>query len=69
MISLGGAVSVIVYLLVAGLIFALLWWLNDYCGIPEPFHKAIRVGLAILAVLIIIGILLSLVGGVPVFRA
>ncbi len=68
MISLTGAVTIVIYLIVAGLIFGLLWWLVDYCGIPEPFHKAAKVGLAILAVLVIIGLLLSLVTGTPIFR-
>ena len=68
MISLGGAVQVIVYLIVAGLVFGMLWWLIGYAGIPEPFHKVARVVLAVLAVLVVIGILLSLVGGTPLFR-
>jgi hypothetical protein len=69
MVSLSGAVSVFVYLLLAGLVFGLLWWLVGYLALPEPFNKAARVVLAILAVLVIIGILLSLVGGHPIFRA
>ncbi len=68
MISLTGAVQVIVYLIVAGLIFGLLWWLVGYCGLPEPFNKFARVALAILAVLVIIGLLLSLTTGTPIFR-
>jgi hypothetical protein len=68
MISIQGAVMVIVYIIVAGLIFGLLWWLIGYCGLPEPFNKLARVILAILAVLVVIGILLSMLGGVPIFR-
>lgn len=68
MISLSGAVMVVVYLVVAGLIFFLLDWLIRYVGVPEPFAKVARIILAILAVLVVIGLLLSLVGGVPVFR-
>lgn len=67
MISIQAAVSVIVYLIVGGLIFWLLWWLIGYCAIPEPFNKVARVILAVLAVLVIIGILLSLVSGRPIF--
>ena len=69
MISLSAAVSLIVYLIVAGLILWLLWWLVGYVGLPEPFRKVANVILAIVAVLIIIGLLLSLVGGTPLFRA
>jgi len=68
MISISGAVTVVVYLIVAGLIFWLLWWLVNFIAPPEPFRKVATVVLAILAVLVIIGILLSLVGGQPSFR-
>lgn len=68
MISISAAVSVILYLIIAGLIFGLLWWLIAFCGLPEPFAKVARVILAILAVFVVIGILLSLVGGTPMFR-
>lgn len=68
MISIEGAVMVIIYLIVGGLIFGLLWWLIDYCAIPEPFNKIARVVLAVLAVLVVIGILLSFIGH-PIIRA
>lgn len=68
MISLSAAVTVIVYLIVAGLIFGLLWWLIGYVAVPEPFNKFLRVVLAILAVLVIIGMLLSMVTGQPMFK-
>jgi len=67
-IPLNGMVQLVITLIVAGLIFWLLWWLIQYCGIPEPFNKVARVILAILAVLVIIGVLLSLVNGQPLFR-
>ena len=68
MISLSAAVTLVVYLIVAGLVFWLLWWLIEYVGIPEPFHKVAKVILAVAAVLAVIGLLLSLVGGQPLFR-
>lgn len=67
MISISAAVTVIVYLLVAGLVFWLLYWLVNFINPPEPFKKVATVVLAILAVLVAIGILLSLVGGQPLF--
>lgn len=69
MISLTALITVVVYIIIAGVIFGLLWWLIGYCGLPEPFDKAARVILAVVAVLVVIGILLSLVNGVPLFRA
>ncbi len=69
MISLSGAVTVIVYLVVAGLIFWLLNFLIDYISPPEPFLKIAKVVLVVLGVMVCIGLLLSLVGGVgPIFR-
>lgn len=68
MISLTAMVTTVVYLIIIGVVFGLLWWLIEYCGIPEPFHKAGRVILAVLVVLCVIGILLSLVSGQPLFK-
>ena len=68
MISLSGAVAVIMYLVIGGLIFGLLWWLISYIDPPEPFKKVANVILMVLAVMVCIGILLSLVGGQPLFR-
>ena len=68
MISLNTLVSAVIYLVVAGLIWWLLFWLINYVNPPDPFKKVATVILAILAVLVVIGILLALVGGGPVFR-
>lgn len=68
MISLSMALSLIIYLVVAGLIFYLLFFLIGYCGLPAPFDKVARVVLMVLAVLVIIGLLLQVVGGQPIFR-
>lgn len=68
MISLRSVIHVVILLIITGIVWWLLWWLVSYCGIPEPFNKVARVVLAILAVLVAIGLLLSLVSGVPVFR-
>jgi hypothetical protein len=68
MISLNAIVMLIIYLMVAGLIWWLLWWLVNYIAPPEPFRKIANVVLAIFAVLVVIGLLLSLLGGQPLFR-
>ena len=68
MISLSGAVNVVVQLVIAGLVFWLLWWLVNYIAPPEPFRKVANVILAILAVLVAIGLLMSFGGGTPIFR-
>lgn len=68
MISLSGAVQIIVQLIIAGLVFGLLFWLVDFVAPPEPFRKVAKVILAILAVLVLIGLLISFGGGGPIFR-
>lgn len=68
MISISAATSVVLYLVVGGLIFWLLFWLVDSIGLPEPFHKVARAILIVLVVFVLIGILLSVLGGQPLFR-
>lgn len=55
-------VNVLIWLVVAGVVWWLLNWLIDYIGLPQPFHKVAKVILAIVAVLIVINALLSLTG-------
>lgn len=52
----------VMYLIIIGLCFWLVWWLIEYIGIPEPFHKVCKVILAVAAVFICINVLLSLAG-------
>jgi hypothetical protein len=68
MISLSSLVTVVIYLLVVGCIFWLLQYLINYINPPEPFKKVLNVVLVVFAVLIIIGVLLSLVNGQQLFR-
>lgn len=58
-------VSLIVWIIVIGSVFGLLWWLIGYVGLPEPFNKVARVALAVIAVLILINALLGLTGSAP----
>jgi hypothetical protein len=71
MIGIETIVYYIVFLLVAGLILGLLWWLIGYCESVFPgmplFFKAIRVVFVILVVLLCISLLLGLAGH-PVIR-
>lgn len=72
MISLAAAVSIVLYLLIGAVIFGLLLWLVGVVAtsFPQaaPFVPVARVILAVLAVLVLIGLLLSLVTGQPLFR-
>ena len=58
-------VSLIVWIIVIGSVFGLLWWLIGYVGLPEPFNKVARIALAVIAVLILINMLLGLTGSAP----
>ena len=58
-------VSLIVWIIVIGSVFGLLWWLVGYVGLPEPFNKFARIFLAVIAVLILINMLLGLTGSAP----
>lgn len=62
MLSLSSLVTFVVYLIVVGLIWWLLNYLVDAVGMPEPFYKVCKVVLLVVAVLFVIGLLLSLVG-------
>jgi predicted tellurium resistance membrane protein TerC len=62
MISGEALLQFVVYIVVAGLIFWLLWWLIAYVGLPEPFNKVARVVVAVVAVLFLISVLLGLAG-------
>lgn len=62
MISGEAAMSSVIWVVVAGLIFWLLWWLVGYCSLPEPFNKVARVILALAAVIVLINVLLSIAG-------
>ena len=54
--------SFVIYLVVVGLIFWCIWWFIGYVGVPEPFNKVIRVVMGLVALIIVVGLLLSLVG-------
>lgn len=62
MITLSSLVSGILFIIIAGLVFWLLFWLIAYIGLPEPFAKVARVILAVAAVFICIAILMGLAG-------
>jgi len=60
--DINSLVSFVVYLVIIGLIFWVIWWFVGYVGVPEPFNKVIRVVLGLFALIIVVGLLLSLVG-------
>ena len=66
-IESSGLIGLLVWIIIIGCIFGLLWWLIGYVGLPEPFNKVARVVVAVIAVLLLINVLLGLVGA-PLVR-
>lgn len=54
--------NVIIWLVVAGLIYWLLTWALGAIGLPEPFAKIANIILILLVVIVVINALLTLVG-------
>lgn len=71
MFSIESIVHLVLYLLGAGLIFALLMYLINYVSTEfptmGPFAKFAKIALVILAVLVLIGVVLSFMGH-PIVR-
>lgn len=63
--SIDGLIHLLIYLVVAGLIFWLLWWFIDYIALPEPFNKVAKVVVALVALVILLYFLLGLLGPLP----
>lgn len=61
-VSVDSMVSTLIYLVIIGLIFWVVWWFVGYVGVPEPFNKVIRVVIGLIALLIVVSFLLGLVG-------
>lgn len=67
MITGSALLTLLVTLVIAGLIFWLLWWFIGVCGLPEPFNKVARIIVALVAVIFLINMLMGL-SGTPLIR-
>lgn len=56
-----GLISLVIWLIVVGLVFTILWWLVGYMALPEPFNKVVRVIIALACAILLINVLLGLV--------
>ena len=61
-ISGEAVIQSLLYVIIVGVCFGLLWWLVSYIALPAPFDKVARVILAVAAVIILIGVLLGMAG-------
>lgn len=55
--------NLVILVVIAGVIFWLIWWFIDYIGIPEPFNKVVKVLVGLVALIFLIKILLGVIGG------
>ena len=56
-------ISLLISLVVAGLIFYVLWWLIDFIGLPAPFDKVARVVIALVAVIYLLRLIPGITSG------
>ena len=61
-ISGSSILTVVIWLVVAGLIYWILTWGLAQIGLPEPFSKIANVVLVLLVVIVVINALLTLAG-------
>lgn len=59
--------QLVIYLLIVGGVFWLLWWLIGYVNPPEPINKVLRIIIAVIAVLFLANLLLGMIGA-PIVR-
>jgi hypothetical protein len=59
-------INLIVYLLIVGILLALVWYVLDAIPIPDPINRFIKLAIVVIAALVIVLLLLQLVGGAGV---
>jgi len=55
-------VYLVLYIVIVGVVIWLLLYLVDAVPIPEPFHRAARIAITVIGVLIVILLLLNFLG-------
>jgi len=63
--SLENAVRILVFLVVAFLVFAAFFWLADFMALPAPMGHALKCVIIVLAVLVGVYALLKIAKGQP----
>jgi len=61
-ITSSALINLLIWLIIIGLIFSVIWWALSQIPIAEPFNKVIRVLLVLIAAILIINVLLTLTG-------
>ena len=58
-------VMLLVWIVISGMIFYVMWWGLGQLALPEPFDKIARAVIIIVTVLLLINALLGLTGSAP----
>lgn len=58
-------VMLLVWIVIIGMIFYVMWWGLGQLALPEPFDKIARAVIIIVTVLLLINALLGLTGSAP----
>lgn len=59
---IAGLVNLIIWLIVVGILLALVYWVLDAIPIPEPINRIVKVVVVVVAALVLILLLLQLLG-------
>lgn len=62
LISGSGLLDLVVFLVCGGLFCWLCWWFLDFCKVPEPFNKILRIIIALVALILCANALFSISG-------
>jgi hypothetical protein len=60
--------ELLVAIVIAGIVFYLLFWFIGVCGLPEPFNKIAKIIVALAAVIFLLNLLSGLGGGHEFFN-
>lgn len=56
--TMDSLLSALIYIVIVGAIFWLVWWFIGYIAVPEPFNKVLRVVVGLVAIVVLIQFLL-----------
>lgn len=60
---IGALINLIIWLLIVGVLLALVYYVLDAIPIPQPFNRIIRIVIVAVFVLVVVMLLLQLTGG------
>lgn len=59
---ISGLVTLIVWLLVVGVLIALVYYVADAIPLPQPLNKIVKIVVMVLACIVVLVLLLNLIG-------